>query len=379
MRVAHVLPVYSDSGLSLLGGGERYAFNLAGALEGFCDVTLVTFGPRRRLEQLNGFRHLIVPANGRDPVNPVPHSKAGFLHERFDIVHAYQLRTTVTSLLSVICRVTRTPLIVTDLGSRIAAPIDRLQLFRLVPRFIAISEYAKALLPQKVIARTTVVKGGVDLSRFSYHEGPRCRQVVQIGRIMPHKGINYLIDAAGRDIDVVIAGKVLFPEYYSELLQRSGGKRIRFVIDPSDQQVTELYQRSAVTVAASVYRDLYGDFRPHSELLGLTLLESMAVGTPVVCTNVGGMPEYVTNGETGFVVPPNDSRQLRERVTRLVGDPDLVRRMGRASRVYVQQFGWQRVAEQVHEQYLQLRRPRLLEAGPVSSATASETMARPDG
>src|ERR1700719_2560080 len=47
IRVAHVLPVYSTNGLSLFGGGERYAYNLARALSSACETTLVTFGPRR--------------------------------------------------------------------------------------------------------------------------------------------------------------------------------------------------------------------------------------------------------------------------------------------------------------------------------------------
>jgi glycosyltransferase involved in cell wall biosynthesis len=82
-----------------------------------------------------------------------------------------------------------------------------------------------------------------------------------------------------------------------------------------------------MTVSASVYRDLDGKVWPNSELLGLTLLESMAVGTAVVCTDVGGMPEYVVDGTTGFIVPPNDAGAMRAAVQRLIGDSELARRM----------------------------------------------------
>ncbi|TMF60370.1 MAG: glycosyltransferase family 1 protein, partial [Chloroflexi bacterium] len=85
--------------------------------------------------------------------------------------------------------------------------------------------------------------------------------------------------------------------------------------------------------------------------LGLTLLESMAVGTPVVCTAVGGMPEYVHDGVSGFIVPPNDPATLRDRLRRLLEDPVLDRRMGEAGCRQVQAFGWPAVADAVFAQY----------------------------
>jgi glycosyltransferase involved in cell wall biosynthesis len=86
-------------------------------------------------------------------------------------------------------------------------------------------------------------------------------------------------------------------------------------------------------------------------LLGLTLLESMAVGTPVICTRVGGMPEYVVDGVTGFIVPPNDPAAIRDRLLRLVDDAALTSRMGDAGRRHVQAFAWPVVAEAVAASY----------------------------
>lgn len=354
MRVAHVLPVYSNDGLNLLGGGERYAVNLARAMAHLCSITMVTFGPQYREDEIDGFRHLTIPATVGNPVNPVPRGIGAMLREKFDLIHAYQLRTTVTNILAVACRLTRMPLIVTDLGGSIRARTDLLQLHRLIPRFIAISDYSARLMPRGLLSKTAVVKGGVDVGLFSYREGPRWPMAVQIGRIMPHKGMNYLVDAASDDVEVVIAGKLVSRSYHSDLVERARGKNVRFMIDPTDIQVKYLYQHAAVTVAASVYRDMYGDYRPHAELLGLTLLESMAVGTPVICTAVGGMPEYVEDGRTGFIVSPGDAHQMARRIKELVHDSALVKLMGRAGHDAVQNYSWGHVAANVLMEYERL-------------------------
>ena len=81
------------------------------------------------------------------------------------------------------------------------------------------------------------------------------------------------------------------------------------------------------------------------ELLGNVLLESMACGTPVICSDVGGMPEVVEDGLTGFVVPPNEPDALHRRIGELAGDQRLCREMGRRSRERVlERFTWERAA-----------------------------------
>ena len=305
-----------------------------------------------------GLRHIVIPAFGKSPTNPLP--KVGFLSKgQYDVIHAHQLETVVSSLLSVWAKARGIPLVLTDLGGGGKNPMRRLKLYRLVTRFFAISSYSKSLLPRDVQAKTTVIRGGVDQQRFSYHPSPRRPQVLQVGRIMPHKGINYLIEAAGDDIEVVVAGKVVHKAYYERLLGLCKGKRIRFLIEPTDEAIYAEYVHSTATVSASVYRDVYGGFWPSSELLGLTLLESMAVGTPVICSAVGGMPEYVKDGETGFVVAPNKSAELRRMIQVLLDDPGVGERMGRAGHGHVQQYSWENVALQLKGEYESILGQRL--------------------
>lgn len=295
-------------------------------------------------------RHIVLKAYGSDPENPVP-GLGFFTTERFDLIHVFQVRSIVTSVLSVLAKMRRVPLAVTDLGGGGTSLMFRLELYRLIRRFILISDFSRRILPPSVWPRASVVRGGIDLEHFPYDPRPRKRQAILVSRIMPHKGQNYLIEAAGSDIPVVIAGRVKDQRYYEYLQELSRGKQVTFLTDASDDAVLELYRTSAVTVAASVYRDKWGNHWPQSELLGLTMLESMATGTPVVCTEVGAMPEYVVEGVTGFVVPPNDKDQLRDRLERLLGDQSLAAEMGRAGAAHVKQYSWHNVAAGVAAEY----------------------------
>jgi glycosyltransferase involved in cell wall biosynthesis len=350
VRVALVLPAYAADSINLLGGGERYGYQLARALRRHADVTLVTFGPRFRQRDQDGLRHVILRSWAPSTENPIPLTSF-FLRERFDLIHAFQLRSASTSVLAVWCRARRTPLVVTDVGGGGRALMFRLRLYRLIPKFVCISDFSRQLLPAEVRSRATVVLGGIDLERYGYQPGPRRRQALLVARIMPHKGIDNLVAAAGTDIDVVVAGQVADARYMRDLKAMAAGSRVRFVIGPDDDALLQLYRESAVTVSASVYRDMYGREWPQSELLGLTLLESMAVGTPVICTRVGGMPEYVVEGVTGFVVPPTDPAAIRDRLLRILDDPALGSRLGEAGRRHVEGFSWSAVADAVLETY----------------------------
>ena len=72
MKLAIVLPAYKADGINLLGGGERYAVQLASSLRRHADVTLVTFGPRFQRREHDGIRHVILRALAPSVENPVP-------------------------------------------------------------------------------------------------------------------------------------------------------------------------------------------------------------------------------------------------------------------------------------------------------------------
>ncbi len=100
--------------------------------------------------------------------------------------------------------------------------------------------------------------------------------------------------------------------------------RIRAVGKQSREEVAALRARHGVTLVASRYENFGG-----------TLIEAMAVGSAVVSTSVGGQKEIATHEETGLLVPPEDPEAMAEACLRLMGDPEMARRLGEAARRHV--------------------------------------------
>jgi glycosyltransferase involved in cell wall biosynthesis len=108
------------------------------------------------------------------------------------------------------------------------------------------------------------------------------------------------------------------------------------------QDVFALLQTSDIFVLPSQYR----------EGLGVALIEAMAVGLPVIGTDLGGIPEVIEDGENGFLVSPGSSKQLAEALKKLVNDQALRTGMGRRGRqMYEEKFTLPRMIQQIEALY----------------------------
>ncbi len=114
---------------------------------------------------------------------------------------------------------------------------------------------------------------------------------------------------------------------------------VEFLGTVSPADLPDLYRNAAVFVMA--VREQETSF----EGFGIVFLEASACGIPVVAGRSGGADEAVRDGETGFLVPPDDDGAISDAVLRLLRDPDLRRRMGRAGRRWVEsEMNWDRAA-----------------------------------
>ena len=87
----------------------------------------------------------------------------------------------------------------------------------------------------------------------------------------------------------------------------------------------------------------------HFEARPTVIYEAMAAKTPVLASNVGGIPEMIVDGETGVLVPPHDRERLTATLDRLLDDPQRLKRMGAAGRQRLidRNWTWSRHAENV--------------------------------
>jgi glycosyltransferase involved in cell wall biosynthesis len=167
-----------------------------------------------------------------------------------------------------------------------------------------------------------VIPSGVDLpAQVGVEAEPA--ELLYAGRLSPEKGVLELLEAA-QGMNLVVAGD-------GPLRDRVPFAR-GFV---QHDELQRLYARAAVVACPS-----------RREGFGVSCLEAMAYGRPVVATSVGGLLDLVVDDETGIVVPPRDPAALRFALERLLADPDLRRKLGSAGRERARaHFSWETVTD----------------------------------
>lgn len=352
-RVAVLYPIPFGAG-GIFGGGERYAVELARALARQTPTRLVTFGDqpgRQQVGDLEVVTHRPWTYARGERANPV---SLGFLRDLLscDVIHCAAWNTLVTDLGALVRRLTGKRLFLTDVGGGASLTLaSYLPVNRWVDGFLLIAPQGgtQFLAWQD---RWSIIYAGVDTERFRPPERPARRGVLFVGRLLAHKGIDTLIRAMDAETPLTLVGRPYNPDYHQLLKDLAQGKNVTFVTDASDEQVIAHYQSAAVSVLPSVYDDVYGNHSPLPELLGFAAMEAMSCGAAVICTRVGGLPELMLDGETGFLVAPGDAQELGERIRRLLGDPALAARLGVAARRRIEEhFTWDRVAARCLEAY----------------------------
>ncbi|SER84280.1 Glycosyltransferase involved in cell wall bisynthesis [Propionibacterium cyclohexanicum] len=211
--------------------------------------------------------------------------------------------------------------------------------------------------------RISVAPCGVDLGHFRA-EGPSeptggRRRIAVVGRLVARKGIDLVIAALHElaaegigDVDLhiiggssVAAGLEADPEagrLAREAVELGVADQVIFRGQLPREEMPQVLRSCAAVVCAPWY-----------EPFGIVPLEAMACGIPVVVSAVGGLQDSVVDGVTGLHVRPRDHRALAAAIRRILDDPSLATRMGRAGRHRVEKhYSWNTVAELTEQAYL---------------------------
>ncbi len=208
-----------------------------------------------------------------------------------------------------------------------------------------------------------VIPYGIEIERFRMSPAAReasdrvrerhgARIVLFVGRLVYYKGVTHLVRAMQQiDAKLLLVGDGPLKEDLRRAAADLGvADKVCLLGGLSDDEITAHYHACDVFVLPSV---------ANTEGFGLVQLEAMACGKPVVNTNLPtGVPYVSVDGETGITVPPGDSLAIAAAVNRLLGDPDLRRRLGENGRRRVENgFTRQRMVEKVLDLYRRLERP----------------------
>jgi glycosyltransferase involved in cell wall biosynthesis len=286
-----------------------------------------------------------------------------FLQSRPVIVHGWMYHANIMA--RVVGRMARLPIIITSrrnmyIGGWFREAVKRLTV-HLDDAIVAVCDAVRDVEIEKTGAspdKVVTVHNGIDADAYALLGErpvdlrgelgilPSARLIGWVGRLHPQKGLEVLLRAMAclceheRDIHLLLVGE---GELRQELERRVKALGLAGVVTLAGlrEDVPDLLGMVDVFVFPSFWEGF-----PNA------VLEAMAAGRPVVATAVGGTPELVVDGETGFLVPTGDARALVHAIKVLLDDPGLGRQMGKAGHERVERsFTVEWATDQVESLY----------------------------
>jgi len=369
LRVLHVI------GGGEFGGAERHILNLATAINpdmAEVSVCCLFADPFVRVAREAGIRSHSVPMRHKLDFGIVTKLRDLIIEEGIHLVHTHGVRANLVGRLAArmagIDTVVTTvhSLLVQDypgLFSRLANTFIERASRGLTTQFIAVSGgLQKALIQQGIPEKKiTVIYNGLNPGLFQQADSagrwrekagfsPGVPLVAIVGRLHPVKGHRYFLRSAAEilekrtDVHFLVVGSGPERDSLEEYTRKLGiSEHVTFTGFVSD--VTELMPDLNLLIVPSLW-----------EGFGLTALEAMAVGVPVVATSVGGLPEIVEHGATGLLVPPANEAGLTRGISWMLDHPQEAVEMAAAARHVVEQkFTASVMARKTEELYRRLK------------------------
>ncbi len=198
--------------------------------------------------------------------------------------------------------------------------------------------------------KCVLVPNGIDLEKFRLYEGERNKfEITTTSTLIPRNGIDLLIEAMPAvllkfpEAKLKIAGEgPMEQSLKARIKDLKIEENVEFLGTLRHEAIPELVKKSHVFVRPSRF-----------EGFGVSFIEAMALGTPVITCPVGGIVDFLTNGETGFLVPSENVAELSNAIIRVFEKPEEMKIITANARKLVEErYDWQNIAKSVEEAYL---------------------------
>jgi glycosyltransferase involved in cell wall biosynthesis len=208
------------------------------------------------------------------------------------------------------------------------------------------------------------IPNGVDIRKFQdhiYNDGLRRKYsipcygplILCVCRISKNKGLEYLLRAGSKlaqkigYINILIIGPSVDKQYKADLLKLANNLGIssntHFKEGVPDEDLVSFYKKANLFVLPSEH-----------ETLPLVILEAMAAGCPLIATRVGGIPDIVADGKTGFLVTPRSEDELFEKMLLVLSDENLRNRIQKDQAKFIVDYSWEKIAKRMIKIYQSL-------------------------
>jgi len=290
-----------------------------------------------------------------------PGIKSVLAEENFDIIHLHEpfmpmlcttvLRTSQTKMVGTFHAFAGKP------GYNFAKPLTIRWLrkwFCNLDAKIAVSKPALEFASKHLPGEYAIIPNGIDLEHFSPDVSPIDEfrdgklNILFVGRMEQRKGVKYLIKAYQQV-------KEEFPE--TRLLIVGPGTRLR---NRYERQVKHNKLNDVVFTGHVSYDELPRYYQTAdifcapatgSESFGIILLEAMAMGKPIIASNIDGYASLVTHGTEGLLVPPKDDKRLARELRVLLSDESIRQQLGDKGKIKVRAYDWENIAQQILDIY----------------------------
>jgi phosphatidylinositol alpha-mannosyltransferase len=281
--------------------------------------------------------------------------------EKFDIIHLHEPFQIM--LCSAVLRFSKSVNIGTfhasdaNPGYNFGWPIGRMIVNRRVGKLkgkIAVSRPAQEYAEKYIPGPYEIIPNGIDLEQFQPNVPPipeYCDgklNILFVGRLERRKGVNYLIKAYASikadypDSRLIVVGPGIRPRRkHEKSVAKSRLKDVVFTGPVSCNDLVRYYRTADICCAPAT----------GMESFGIILLEAMAMGKPIIASNISGYASVMTDGKEGFLVPPRDVGQLAQALSRLMADETLRREMGARGRLTAADYSWEHVAHRIADYY----------------------------
>jgi len=242
---------------------------------------------------------------------------------------------------------------------------------------IAVSAAARHFIDRYFPGDYKVIPNGVDVDRYRravpiarWQDGTR--NLLFVGRHEPRKGLLHLLKAyrilrkTGCHCRLLVVGSG--PQEHEArryvATRRLGG--VEFLGRVSDREKAQLFKTADVYVSPAT----------GGESFGIVLLESLAAGTPIVCSDIHGYKGVVRRGREGLLVPPGKPKAIAAAIAQLLNDDELREEMAANGPARAEEFSWERVTAKVDDYYGFVIR-RLAAQGPLPESFHAEIAPSP--
>ncbi len=366
MRIAILIAGFPPSSI---GGVEIASLNLARELaKRGHEVHVITTGDKERRGQqeedfhIHCIQHAIVPT--ASPLGAISYSIKALIKMKGinpDIVHAQRFyREGLSAFLAK--KFLKKPYCIWCRGADIYLPwtlknvASRLFLKR-ANAVIALTQDMKKRIKEICDIDASVIPNGIDLEKFKglpHRNTSKLatngqKTILFVGRLHPIKGVAYLIEAMKTIVNknpkarLLLVGDGGERQNLQNLVKKLDlTKYVDFIGKVGNEKVLEYMATSDVLVLPSL-----------SEGFPVTMLEAMACGLPIVATKIGGIPEIVKNGENGFLVEPQNTREISEKILAFLENDELRGRISQNNVRDVKKYSWKAVVEELEKVYLE--------------------------